>query len=386
MLSKPPADVTEGDLDALVQVGIAESRTMEYKRTLPSGTDKDKREFCADLSSFANAGGGYLIYGVEARDGVPVAIRPVIDPQADKVMLHLDQVGRSYITPRLTGVQTAPVAIAAGGYCLVMHVPPSWSKPHALLVNDAFRFYSRNAAGKYLLDISEIGALFGLAESTRQRIENFRAERIMRIAARETPMPLAQAPVVVLHFVPMGAFARGATVEVREFAWKSRVGQLQTIAGGFTSWRYNFDGLFTYYEEDSATAMSYVQVFRSGVIEAADTYCVSGRVTPESIIPITTFEQKLISALPNMLEALRFLGAEPPVFLMMTLLGVKGHRIHGGVPIDRDMLALPETVIESLDADPGSILKPLIDAVWNASGHERSPNFDIEGRYFPPRS
>ncbi|MCK5240903.1 ATP-binding protein [bacterium] len=43
---------------------IQESRTIEYKESLPGNSDQDKREFLADISSFANAAGGDLLYGI----------------------------------------------------------------------------------------------------------------------------------------------------------------------------------------------------------------------------------------------------------------------------------------------------------------------------------
>jgi len=38
---------------------------LDYKRDVPGESDQDKKEFLADISSFANATGGDLIYGVD---------------------------------------------------------------------------------------------------------------------------------------------------------------------------------------------------------------------------------------------------------------------------------------------------------------------------------
>lgn len=46
---------------------VPESRTLEYKRDLPDPKDRDsKREFLGDVTSFANAQGGDIVYGIEA--------------------------------------------------------------------------------------------------------------------------------------------------------------------------------------------------------------------------------------------------------------------------------------------------------------------------------
>ena len=83
MIPKRFEDITKADIDALVANAVAEGRTIEYKRELPGNSDEDKREFLADVSSFANGAGGDIIYGVEEDKGVPTAASglPSIDPE-----------------------------------------------------------------------------------------------------------------------------------------------------------------------------------------------------------------------------------------------------------------------------------------------------------------
>jgi predicted HTH transcriptional regulator len=65
MIPKPLAEITESDLLGLITNGIAESRTLDYKRSLPGNSDADKKEFLADVSSFANTAGGDLVFGID---------------------------------------------------------------------------------------------------------------------------------------------------------------------------------------------------------------------------------------------------------------------------------------------------------------------------------
>lgn len=377
---------SEERLRALVDAGIAERKDIEYKRDAPGGTDKDKRELAADLSSLANSVGGLLIFGIEAEEGVPKDVIGLKNPSPDRLKLWVDEVAQRGIEPRVPGVSIEDVALADGTYCLVIQIPMSWLKPHAVKVNDGLRFYSRNSAGKYVLDFQEVRDLFVGSEAVTERLRQFRADRVMRIESGNTPVPLTNRPKVVLHLVPLQAFTSRSQVEVREFQWRSRVGQLQTIVGGIDSWRYNLDGLLTHVEERDGLAMSYVQVFRSGTIEAADSYCVSGRMGHEQVIPSSAFENKLVSVMPALFESLKFMNLDPPIVLMMSLIGVRGMQMgleHGlSRPIDDDVLLLPEQLMESYPSDAGPVMKPLIDMVWNACGLEKSPNFDIEGKYY----
>ncbi len=63
MISREFDTITKEDIEALVTDAVPEDRTIEYKQQLPGGTDEDKREFLADVSSFANAAGGDVLYG-----------------------------------------------------------------------------------------------------------------------------------------------------------------------------------------------------------------------------------------------------------------------------------------------------------------------------------
>jgi hypothetical protein len=50
-------------------------------------------------------------------------------------------------------------------------------------------------------------------------------------------------------------------------------------------------------------------------------------------------------------------------------------------PIDRDVLVLPDVMVEDFGGDPSQIMRPLFDMIWNASGLERSLNYDDEGNW-----
>ena len=64
MLHKPIDGITESDLQVLVTEGTREGTQLEFKLTLPGGTDDEKREFLKDVSAMANSQGGDIIYGI----------------------------------------------------------------------------------------------------------------------------------------------------------------------------------------------------------------------------------------------------------------------------------------------------------------------------------
>jgi len=77
--------IEAADIQSLVTNGDEERRTLDFKRDLPGNTDKDKNELRADVTSFANAGGGDLIFGVDEAGGVATAVPglPGVDADAE---------------------------------------------------------------------------------------------------------------------------------------------------------------------------------------------------------------------------------------------------------------------------------------------------------------
>lgn len=109
---KPLASISEADLQYLLVNKIHESKDIEYKRSLPGNADSDKKEFLADVTSFANTKGGHLIYGIEETGGVPTAIPGLTVPDLDAAIQRLESLIRDGFQPRLTGVQIKAIPLS----------------------------------------------------------------------------------------------------------------------------------------------------------------------------------------------------------------------------------------------------------------------------------
>src|ERR1039458_8242927 len=101
MIDKPLNDIAEADLAALISNGVAEGRTIEYKRILPGNSDADKKEFLADTSSFANTGGGDLVYGMDEVGGLPTHIVGIQATDLDAEIRRLDSILAAGLAPRI---------------------------------------------------------------------------------------------------------------------------------------------------------------------------------------------------------------------------------------------------------------------------------------------
>jgi predicted HTH transcriptional regulator len=179
LTDKPLDQVTEADLQQLKEDKVAERKNIEYKESSVGTSDRAKREFLADVSSFANAGGGHLILGIKEDGGVPVDICGIQIDDPDKEILRLEDMIRASIQPRLPGLVIHAVPLSSLPPALVIHVPRSWEMPHRVIFNGHGHFYSRTSNGKYRLDVAELRAAFTLSDTVTERIRNFRTGRLI---------------------------------------------------------------------------------------------------------------------------------------------------------------------------------------------------------------
>lgn len=216
-------EIKETDIARLITDKISEIKTLEFKQTLPGNRDGDKKEFLADVSSFANAAGGDLLYGVKETAGIASeACGAVAD--VDSEILRLENIIRDGISPRIPGISTRSIPITGKPPVVLIRIPHSWAQPHMVKVGGSSKFFSRNSAGKYQLDVDEIRAAFALSETSAEQIRNFRRERLAAIVAGETPVPLDDNPPrIVVHSVPVGVFNPASRLDLSQLGHGNRV-------------------------------------------------------------------------------------------------------------------------------------------------------------------
>jgi hypothetical protein len=391
MIQKSLQQITKTDLESLVSAKESERRNREYKEKLPGGRDEDKREFLYDVSSLANAAGGDLIFGIaDERDadgkpmGRPASADGVQVTNLSEAIGRLDNLVRDGIKPRIPNIEWWPVDGFAKGPVVIMRVTKSLVAPHMVTFSGVSRFYSRNSTGKYPLDVGEIRSAFAASTGIGERLRSFRMDRIVHIQDDQAPIPLGKAPKIVVHLVPVATLEAGSPDVSSEAYKQSHLRPMGEISGWSRS--FNFDGVLVY----STVVNTYVQVFRSGTIEAAD--AVTLQPIDESdgkFIYGTAVEGMIIDAVGRYLELLKHIGLTEPIFVMVTLVGVEGykmfvrHPVFRGRKVDRDVLALPEGSIQDYSDSVATVLKPAFDCMWQACGYEQSRSYDANGNWSP---
>lgn len=388
---KPLNQITAGDLQALVDAQVPEKRTLDYKAMLPGNADADKKEFLADVSSFANAAGGYLIFGIaEGTDGL-LSMPGLAGCNADQEILRLEQIALQGVEPRIPGLETVAVPLTDGCPVIVMRIPRSWAMPHRISFKESDKFYSRRSAGKFRLDMGELRAAFAQSDTLLDTINNFRAERLSQIVAGLTPTGSAAGVRVIIHLVPLNAFDPYVRFDLSHLAKHDSLNQLipmgMDYAGGFTH-VHNYEGFVSY------TPSSYTQVFRNGSVEAVSFLASAPLGQPTTQLRGLYIENTVLYAVTERLMPLqRTMNVEMPMLIMLSVLGVQGFvvvpedTVHLSLstrqPINRDALVMANVMVESYNADIPKAMRPIFDVMWNASGWPRSQGYDDNGNRVP---
>jgi hypothetical protein len=381
MINKPIASITLDDLRSLKANEVAEGKTLEYKRELPGDSPEEKRKLLRAVCSLANTAGGDLIYGIDAKDGVPVDLLGIDSTNEDGLRLRLENSSRDGIQPRLPLVHLHFVPVSEGQSILVIRVQKSWNAPHR--VGNDGHFYGRNSAGSYQLDIDEVRRAFTLSEAVTERIRAFRAERLIRIAAGETPVPIVDRGTMVLHLVPLAAFT--ATSGERLSFTSQEKSAFSPLGCQGWSTNVNLDG-FVLFTDRGTKSSAYTQYFRSGVVESVAAF---DPWRDELWLSSTWIEQQVMAALTSSVPALVTKEVEPPFYVFLSFLKVRGYGLHIGdrfsgndhVLADRDNLILPEVVIEQAQFEASTTMRPAFDMLWNAFGYERCFHYDEQGKW-----
>lgn len=383
MIEKKFDGIKKEDIEGLLQRQVREKRTLEYKQALPNDSDDQKREFLADVSSFANASGGDLLYGISEDDGIPKEVVG-IQGNLDAEVLRLENIVRTSLSPRIPSVQIKPVAGFANGGVILMRIGKSWAAPHMITFKNLSRFFTRSSAGKYQMDVSELRTAFLLSDSIAEKIKQFRIDRITKIATDDTPMPLESKARVILHLLPVSAFSSNTLLDMGAL-YASEAYMAPMYVSGYNR-RINLDGLLSYSEK-----RTYCQIYRNGQIEAvASNFLHAGE--EGQMIPSVYYEAIIVQRVVSYIKLLQSMQISGPFVIAVSMLGVKGAKMALGpgyfssnvTGIDRDVLILPDVLIEDTETPLSNdtvakMLRPAFDVAWNACGFVQSLNYNENG-------
>lgn len=414
MFDKPFTDITVDDLQLLQSNSVPEGTQLDYKQSLPTKDDEGKKEFLRDVSAMANSNGGDLVYGVSEVRGdntTDISLTGVPNVDFDATKLWMENLIRDCIKPRLVISGIRQLQIDETKVAIVVRVPRSWNSPHVVEFSRYWRFYSRNSAGNYQLDISQVRDAFVFGESLAQRSEEFRLDRLSKIMAEPS---LKIGPKLVIHLQSLESLRPASQISI-DSALAER--ELMMLAGYDTTdsnLRHNFDGLLA---SVGSGERGYLQLFARGAVEEVDAHIVAGtRIDGLLYLPSLSVERWIIKAAGRRLLFLRKLGITSPIIIQVSMMGVKGFRFKAedveyhfrdlsfleetadANPIDRQDLLFTSVVAQTelgelegssiVSGEPcpnhwlvaAQLMRSTVDTLARAMGMPRSLYYNSEGR------
>lgn len=388
LFNTPIRQIDEARLLSLVEASTPEGRQIDYRETLPGRGERDHRDFLEDATSFANAAGGDIVYGIaERRDennrttGEPAASVGVSEStNINEERLRLSQLLRDAVDPPLTRFQLEPIERPGQTPCLILRVFRSWSGLHMITFrNTTQRFYTRGPNGKVPMDVTAIRDGFLQAATRRERIETFRRERVARIIANEGSVLLDDGMRVILHVVPLD-YHEDAWTRFRQLTDNDVLNILRPFDGSIQHLRFNLDG----YLVTAMHGRAYTQLFRDGTIEAV---IAPGPDDSERVyISGHQIEEWLIDGLDRVKTVYDRIDVGGPFAIGVTLALVRGAYLvpnyQGGRWQTRQLPAINEDVglvaldeVNDIREPAESLLAKSIETVWNMGGFGSSPYY-----------
>lgn len=375
MISTAFESISTHDLEALVANGVAEGRTLEFKRDLPGTAERSRQEFLADVTSFANAQGGDILYGVGETKGIASEIGCLSVEDADRELLRWEDILLAGVEPRLPGIKLRWIDCGTKRGVMLVRVPPSPIAPHRVILGRINRFYGRKSNGKYEMDTHELRDAFTASEALPTRLRALHLEAVDMATREELPVGLGDDPKAILSLIPVNYFRETRDLDITpENALASH-----KPSGCMDAVRM-IDGVLLYTTpSESTAARSYAVTYRRGRIDMAWTI---GRIVDElrrdeiRIVWPKRFEDGVLDAAMSGAARLAPFGIEGPWLVMVTVTGIKDYLIplgdhHASKPAWLNQAMLPPLMLERMSA---AGLLPLLRSFWLAFGEVRPDN------------
>lgn len=219
-------------------------------------------------------------------------------------------------------------------------------------------------------------------------IEKFHKERISKLKDNETPKSFREGGKIVIHLIPLDSFRNPKDYDLSIFAKEINTFLLPMLVENKEhSQEYNYDGVLDFISGTDDKCLSYVQLYRTGMIEAVEGLFLR----PEIVnIDIYQIEQEIILRTEDYISLQKAIGIEPSLIYYLALLGVKGHTMEVNSidtqalnvhPFDRDDLILPRITIGNFNINAKEILRLSFYRIWNACGYPRSFQYNEKGEF-----
>ncbi len=157
--------ITDDELHDLVTGAVSEQQRIEFKSTLRLSSekqqaDKEKLELLLDVTSMANGGGGYIIFGVKDDGrGRTAGYFGLSLADAKKIENIIEELSVVHISERIEGLEVRLRTLNLE-HLVIVRLPASSKTPHMVTFNGSTIFQTRHDDSKRKMTIGEIRSAF----------------------------------------------------------------------------------------------------------------------------------------------------------------------------------------------------------------------------------
>jgi len=260
--------LTEDSLRKFLSLSIPEGLYLDYKEALSGTSEKEaKREFLKDVTAFANAAGGHLFLGAkEPSEGLSVESQLVGLENGDAVAQDLERLASSSIDPRVPGLRIVRIPLTNGRSCVVIHIPPSLSRPHMINYAGHRSFYVRHSESSFPMTTHEVREAVLTSSSAEARARLFVEHQLLDVRGvlgdRQAAFLLQAMPLIAPE-APWDALSTPFENVIRGDARRNRYKHYADLASNVAP-RPTIDGLLGQDQHDRPTWET--EVHRTGYV------------------------------------------------------------------------------------------------------------------------
>lgn len=206
---KPIIDCNINDLIAIIDnPAYAEDEHLDYKKTFAiDAVDKSQKqheieEFRNDVCSFANSSGGYLIFGIDEKKGIPFELVGITikGDNRDTFERNIKNYLQS-ILPQVPHFQLHFLQLPNNRYIIIMLIHNDYFAPYIHLSEQKnYKIYKRVGNSKSCVGYQELKRMFTQSMTLEKEIERYRKERIDLFYDKEAAYHKER--FMLLHLIP----------------------------------------------------------------------------------------------------------------------------------------------------------------------------------------
>ena len=182
LFNKPLEKWTKDDLESIIKDSdYNEKLHVDYKEEynlykIPKAKiperEKEKNETRNDICSFANADGGYIIYGIKEEKGVPIEITDSNIDDKDKFELEIRNI-ISKIEPVVPTIEIIEKEIDSEKKVQIIKIYKGIHTPYTHSGNNNYYFFVRDGNGKRLMSYKEVQTMYNQSIILTNEIQAF---------------------------------------------------------------------------------------------------------------------------------------------------------------------------------------------------------------------